>query len=89
MYATPIIREKEKALNKLETMRKQEHVSPMRYINWYCRFCCSHLEDGVHPLNCQRSSCIFGRCKKRMERVAGAYKKPDNDDYSDFENDQD
>lgn len=63
------IRNTGKAYTKLYSFIKDDRIKPMKYINWYCRFCCPHIKDEGDAIGCQNPVCLFGVVKAKMDSV--------------------
>lgn len=74
-YVHPVVRDFDRAMDKLYYLKESDKFSPMQYVNWYCSFCCPHLKEGTTGHTCKRDTCIFGRMRRKFFEKFPQYDK--------------
>lgn len=74
-YVFPVIRDFDRAMDKLYYLKENDKFSPMQYVNWFCSFCCPHLKEGTTGFTCKRDTCIFGRMRRKFFEKFPEYDK--------------
>lgn len=83
-YIFPVIRDFDRAMDKLYFLKESTRCSPMQYVNWFCSFCCPHLKAGTTGITCKRDTCIFGRLRRKFFELNPEYEQNAKNNTPDF-----